>query len=157
MMGSETFIIVALRCSEKRMSFDLASTISFSRNACSWPTDMNAESITSPACSGVLALSVVAAPVAASTCSMRTEHGDAHVCDCSDAKKSPASMWLTCVFDSALHSPILCGFFCAKLLTGAATRRSELPSRSTGLTAEPSTLAYRALIFSSSAFAGSAG
>ena len=52
----------------------------------------------------------------------------------------------TCVAESPDHAPILCGCARAYALTGAATRRSELPSRSTGFTAEPSTLAYRALV-----------
>ncbi len=39
------------------------------------------------------------------------------------------------------HGESLCGCFFAKFLTDSGARRSELPSRSTGLTAEPSTLA----------------
>ena len=52
---------------------------------------------------------------------------------------------------------IRCGFFCANFLTEAAARRSELPSRSTGFTAEPSTLAKRSCSAFSASFFGSSG
>ena len=55
--------------------------------------------------------------------------------------------------DSGQGFIIRCGFFCAKRLTAAAGRRSELPSRKTGLTAEPSTLAKRSRrVFSAAVF-----
>ncbi len=47
----------------------------------------------------------------------------------------------TRVFESALHLPIECGCLRAYCFTAFATRRSELPSRSTGFTALPSTFA----------------
>ncbi len=50
----------------------------------------------------------------------------------------------TRVRESALQAPILCGLLRAYCFTAPAARRSELPSRSTGFTALPSTLAYRA-------------
>jgi hypothetical protein len=51
------------------------------------------------------------------------------------------------------HGMSLCGCACANALTGPATRRSLLPSRSTGFTALPSTLAYVAFAaFSASVF-----
>ena len=40
-----------------------------------------------------------------------------------------------------LHSAMLCGFLRAKAFTALGARRSELPSRSTGFTAEPMHLA----------------
>ena len=53
-------------------------------------------------------------------------------------------MCATCVFESADQPPILCGLLRAYCFTAPAARRSELPSRSTGFTALPSTRAYRA-------------
>ena len=50
-------------------------------------------------------------------------------------------MWATCDFESRLQAPIECGLALANAFTAAATRRSELPSRNTGLTALPSTAA----------------
>ena len=43
--------------------------------------------------------------------------------------------------ESAAHAPTLCGFFWAYCFTAAATRLSEFPSRNTGLTTLPNTLA----------------
>ena len=48
--------------------------------------------------------------------------------------------------ESLLHAPIECGCALAYSFTEVATRRSELPSRSTGFTALPSTFAYFVLI-----------
>ncbi len=45
----------------------------------------------------------------------------------------------TCEADSADQAPIECGWLRAKFFTEAGARRSELPSRSTGLTALPLT------------------
>ena len=50
-------------------------------------------------------------------------------------------MCATWVFESLVQGPILCGLLRAYCFTAPAARRSELPSRSTGLTALPSTLA----------------
>ena len=66
-------------------------------------------------------------------------------------------MCATVVVEPVSHLPILCGFFMANDLTGPATRRSELPSRSTGFTAEPSTLAYRAAASFSASVLGLVG
>ena len=46
-------------------------------------------------------------------------------------------MCATCVFEPLLQAPIECGCVLAYRLTDAATRRSEFPSRRTGLTALP--------------------
>ena len=72
---------------------------------------------------------------------MRTSPASAITCVFSDEKKSPSFIDATCDLQSVDHLPSLCGFRCAYALTGPATRRSELPSRRTGLTAEPRTLA----------------
>ena len=50
-------------------------------------------------------------------------------------------MWATCDFESADHAPSLCGCFFENAFTESGDRRSELPSRSTGFTALPSTFA----------------
>jgi hypothetical protein len=50
-------------------------------------------------------------------------------------------MWATRVLDTSGQARIiLCGYFLPKSFTEVAERRSELPSRNTGLTALPSTL-----------------
>ncbi len=48
-------------------------------------------------------------------------------------------MVVTCEADSGDHAPIECGWLRANCFTEAGARRSELPSRSTGLTALPFT------------------
>ena len=50
-------------------------------------------------------------------------------------------MVATCAFESGVQGPSLCGCFFAYSFTAPAARRSELPSRSTGFTALPSTFA----------------
>jgi hypothetical protein len=51
-------------------------------------------------------------------------------------------MWATWDFDSELQGPSLWGCFFENCFTEAGERRSEFPSRSTGLTALPSAFAY---------------
>ena len=48
-------------------------------------------------------------------------------------------MVATWLVESELQAPIECGCLRAKFFTDSGARRSELPSRSTGLTAEPLT------------------
>ena len=55
-------------------------------------------------------------------------------------KKSSASMVATLVLESAVQAPMEWGCFWAKFFTDWGARRSELPSRRTGFTAEPLTL-----------------
>ena len=102
---------------------------------------MTAASSTSPASTGVRSLSTVTLPSAA-TCSMRTAPSDATVTDCSVERKSPPDIVDTCDFESADHAPMRCGCLRTKALTDAGARRSELPSRRTGLTALPLTASY---------------
>ena len=54
-------------------------------------------------------------------------------------RKSPSPIVETWVLESGDHAPIECGCLRANSLTDAGARRSELPSRSTGLTALPLT------------------
>ena len=101
---------------------------------------MRDASTTSPLASASGPRSAVGAPPPAGTNSIFTVVSAAMVADFSEPKKSSPVMCTTLVLESLGHARSLCGFFCAKAFTGAATRRSELPSRSTGFTALPSTL-----------------
>ena len=62
------------------------------------------------------------------------------VTDVSVERKSPSLIVETCERESGDQAPIECGWLRAYALTEAGARRSELPSRSTGLTALPLTL-----------------
>ena len=138
MIGSETFIIVAFRCTENRTPCSRASSICSARNASSALRRMTAASTISPACTSRPSLSVVLVPSAAS-CSIVSVSASESVTERSECRKSPSSIVETCVLESLDHSPIECGCLRAKLLTDSGARRSELPSRSTGLTALPFT------------------
>ncbi len=70
---------------------------------------------------------------------MRTLPGCSTVTDVSVERKSPSVIVATWDFVSFDQAPMECGCFCANAFTDAGARRSELPSRSTGLTAEPFT------------------
>ena len=139
MIGSDTFIIVALRCTEKSTSSAWARAICAVRNSRRGSTCMTVASTTSPASTGIDSFSTVVVPSEA-TCSTRREPGDSITTDCSLERKSSAVMCATLVFESDDHAPIECGCFFAYCFTDSGARRSELPSRSTGLTAEPLTL-----------------
>ena len=156
MIGSLTFIMVALRWSDAISPSFSQRLSSSSKKVRSLATSIRAASITSPASSAVDSFSTVVDP-SADTCSMRTSHAAFITADCSEPKKSPSVMWRTSVREPSGHLPSLCGLFCAYTFTGGATRRSELPSRSTGLTAEPRTLAYFAAISRSASVDGDAG
>ena len=78
----------------------------------------------------------------AATCSIRSVSPEAIVTDCSVERKSPSDIVETCDLDSPDHAPIECGCLRANAFTEAGARRSELPSRSTGLTALPFTASY---------------
>ena len=59
------------------------------------------------------------------------------VADFSLSKKSLPFIDETWVAELELHAPMECGLAIAYFLTALAARRSELPSRKTGLTADP--------------------
>ena len=86
-------------------------------------------------------MSTVTAP-SAPTCSIRSVVVAAIVTDFSVERKSPSPIVETCVLESFDHAPIECGCLRANAFTEAGARRSELPSRSTGLTALPFTRSY---------------
>ncbi len=157
MIGSETFIIVAFRCTENSTSCCLASAICSARNESSAARRITAASRTSPASTATGSRSCVGSPPSAGANSIRTSPSDATVTDCSVERKSPSLIVDTCDFDSGDHSPIECGCLRAYSLTDAGARRSELPCRSTGLTALPLTPSYRARISRCSSSAGSPG
>ena len=65
MTGSETFIMVAFRCTENNTPLARASSTCACRKDFNLATDMTAASMISPALTGVLSLSTVTAPSAA--------------------------------------------------------------------------------------------
>ena len=138
MIGSETFIIVAFRCSEKRTPCSSASSICSARKASSARRRITAPSTISPSTTGT-SLSTVTVPSSA-TCSIRSSSSASSVTDCSVERKSPSLIVATWVLESFDQSPIECGWLRTYSLTEAGARRSELPSRRTGLTALPLTL-----------------
>ncbi len=151
MIGSETFIIVAFRCRENRTPRCLASATCSARNERNAETLITVESITSPASSGNSVFSTVTVP-SEPTCSMRTSRRsvDGHrlLVRC-EVAANPSSRRGS--GSRSTTAPIECGFFRAYSLTAFGARRSELPCRSTGLTAEPRATPYLARIsFSSS-------
>ena len=95
----------------------------------------------------------------AGTNSMLAVVGAERVIDRSLPKKSSPCMWATLALDpdSGQGFIIRWGCFCAKAFTDFAARRSELPSRRTGLTAEPSTAPKRRWRSHSSSVLGSSG
>ena len=98
---------------------------------------MNVESATSPALTGTLRISrTFPSP---STCSMLSDPAATTVTDCSFERKSPSDIVATWVAELPDHAPIECGYCRAYSFTARGARRSELPSRSTGFTAEPFT------------------
>mmetsp|Transcript_2304 Transcript_2304/g.6414 ORF Transcript_2304/g.6414 Transcript_2304/m.6414 type:complete len:255 (-) Transcript_2304:583-1347(-) len=141
-MGSEIFIIVALRWRDAMMPSSLQRVNSASKKSRRAWALMQEASITSPFTRAGPSLRTVSLP-ASSTCTMRTLPSLLKVVDFSLPKKSLPAMLATRVRASLLHSRIRTGgrVRWAYFFTGAATRRSELPSRSTGFTALPSTLA----------------
>ena len=156
MIGSETFIIVALRWIEKRTPVALASAICAVRNSRSFATRITVASTTSPASTGTASRRTVVVPSAA-TSSIRSLPASATVADRSFDRKSCSPIVATCVLESGDHGPIECGCVRAYCFTDAGARRSELPSRSTGLTALPLSRSYRARISRSASSRGSSG
>ena len=109
MIGSETFIIVALRWSENSTSSALARAICSVRKRRSAATLMNVPSTTSPASTGTDSLSTVTVP-SAETCSMRRVSSASITTDFSLERKSCSPMVATLVFESAVQAPIRCGW-----------------------------------------------
>lgn len=108
MIGSETFIIVALRCTENRTPSALALAICAVRNSRSAATCRTEASTTSPARTGTDSRRTVVVPSAAAS-SMRRVPGSAMTADFSVERKSLAPMVATLVFDSGVHLPMRWG------------------------------------------------
>ena len=156
MIGSETFIIVALRWTENSTPSAWARAICSVRKIRSAVTSIAVASTTSPASTGTDSRSTVTVPSSA-TCSMRSVPSASTTAEVSLERKSPDVMCATLVLDSGDQAPMECGWLRAYCFTDAGARRSELPSRSTGLTAEPLTLSYRARTSRSSSVDGLSG
>jgi len=139
MIGSETFIIVAFKCSENNTPVLLALASCSLRKSISARLLMNVASRISSGSSSRPSRSTVVLPSAA-TNSIRTSEAFASVSDFSLCLKSPRTMVATCVLEFSGQAPMRCGFCRAYCLTALGARRSELPSRSTGLTALPLSL-----------------
>ncbi len=139
MIGSETFIIVAFRWTEKRTPWAFASSTCSARNASSAARRITAASTISPSRTAMPSRRTVTVPSAA-RCSIRSSSAASSVTDVSVERKSPSRIVATCVLESRDHAPIECGWLRANCLTAAGARRSEFPSRSTGLTALPLTV-----------------
>ena len=157
MMGSETFIMVHLRCSESSASSALACGHLLGEEGAGRPRS-------SPSVDDLarqqrhFSFSTVTAPSA-------SDELDAHVGGGVHGRGRLAAVEvLVAHVGDAGHRTglgqsfiILWGCFWANFFTDTAGRRSELPSRSTGFTAEPSTTAKRACRARSSSLDGSSG
>ncbi len=82
MIGSETFIIVAFRCSENSTPWAFASSICASTNVASARVSITAASTTSPACTLMPVLSMLLRPSSPTT-SIFSVVGCAITADCS--------------------------------------------------------------------------
>ena len=104
MIGSETFVVVTFRCSEKRTPCSLASAICSARKASSARRRITAPSTISPSTTGT-SLSTVTVPSSA-TCS-RSSSSASSVTDRSVERKSPSLIVATWVFESFAQSPMV--------------------------------------------------
>ncbi len=112
MIGSETFIIVALRCTENRMSSALARAICAVRKERSSATCSTEASTTSSLRTGTDSRSTVVVPSSA-TSSMRSEPASEIVVDFSVERKSFSPIVATLVFESEDQAPMRCGWVLA--------------------------------------------
>ena len=108
MIGSETFIIVAFRCTEKSTPSSLARAIWASRKVRRSATRITAASTTSPARTAMGGRSSLTVPSAATSSTDRLESA-AITADCSVERKSPEDMWATLVRDSGDQAPMRWG------------------------------------------------
>ena len=136
MIGSETFIIVALRWSEKSTPWALASAICSARNVEQRPLahDGGVDDLAGEERDRLLQHGGGA---------VRGDQLDARDRGLADGggplvgAEVAGVIVATWVFESGDQAPIECGWLRAYCFTEAGARRSELPSRSTGLTALP--------------------
>ncbi len=109
MIGSLTFIIVALRCTEKSTSSALARAICSRRKVSRDAARITVASTTSPSRTPRASLSTVVVPSVA-TWRMVRRSLPASTTDCSLERKSSAPMVATLVLLSVLQAPIECGW-----------------------------------------------
>ena len=109
MIGSETFIIVALRCTENSTSSALARAICSVRKRRSAATFMNVPSTTSPARTGIAVLEHRLGAVGGDVLDRSGVSSASSTTDFSLEKKSSLPMVATLVFESLLQAPIRCG------------------------------------------------
>ena len=140
MIGSETFIIVAFRCTENSTPSALARAICSARNvrSAATPHDGRVDDLVGEHRHGLAQHGGRA--VGADQLDPQRSVRRRCTADFSLERKSSWPIVATLVFDSADQAPIGAGGSCAYSFTEAGARRSELPSRSTGFTAEPLTL-----------------
>ncbi len=111
-IGSETFIIVALRWIENRTSSALARAICSARKRRSAATFMKVASTTSPASTATSSLSTVSVPSVA-VCTIERVSASSITTDFSLLRKSSWPIVATSVRDSGLQAPMRCGYFLA--------------------------------------------
>jgi hypothetical protein len=155
MIGSETFIMVAFRCTEYSTSSALACSIVRARNSLSAEASIRVASTISPARTWRPSFSVVVPSAVSSTIDRVSSAG--MVTDFSLLAKSCSPIVATLVFEPSGNGLLVCGCDLAYFFTDAGARRSELPSRSTGLTAEPLTLSYFSRASRSASLSGDSG
>ena len=140
MIGSETFIIVAFRCSENSTPCRFASSICAStksaQRARAHHGRVDQFAGLHRRSSSFSTRVLPSLPVI--RCARCRPARSARTVRCRRNRR--ASMCATWVFESALHAPIRCGCLRAYFFTDSGARRSELPSRSTGFTALPLSL-----------------
>ena len=136
MIGSDTFIMVAFRCTENNRPSCLAASTCSAKKSSKAVARMTVASTTSPGNTSRPSRRTVTVP-SPSTWRMVSTSPPASTTDCSLWWKSPEAMVATRVRESGSQTPIRCGLACACLFTDSGARRSELPSRSTGFTADP--------------------
>ncbi len=112
MIGSETFIIVAFRCTENSTPCALASAICAVRNSRSAATRITEASTTSPARTGTDSRRTVVVPSSA-TCSIFSAPASEITADFSVERKSFSPMVATLVLDPAVQAPMRCGWVLA--------------------------------------------
>ncbi len=112
MIGSETFIIVALRCTEKRTPSAFARAICAVMNSRSAATRITEASTTSPARTGTDSRRTVVVP-SSPTSSMRRLPGSVTTADFSVDRKSSTPIVATFVLESAVQAPMRCGWVLA--------------------------------------------
>ncbi len=109
MIGSETFIMVALRWTEKSTSSALALATCWARKASSAAAEMKVPSTTSPSSTFSPSLRIVSVP-SAPTCLMVSSSAAGSTIDFSLLRKSLTPIVATFVLLSEDQAPIECGW-----------------------------------------------